>query len=165
VGWRNLPISGGLLEARARRIATKLGDTGCQRFPHLVQNWGARHNVHNVALWGQGGSADVARAAARVAEIRFELEAYPAEPIYNMDEAGLFFRCIPDRAYVKAGQRRQARGTKATMANDCVALGLACSASGAHKIPVAMIGKAKQPLCFKPPRRPCPLPYFCQANA
>jgi len=39
-----------------------------------------------VALWGQGGSADVAGAAARIAEIRSELEAYPAEQIYNMDE-------------------------------------------------------------------------------
>jgi len=82
-----------------------------------------------------------------------------------MDETGAFFRCIPNRAYVKAGQRRQARGTKAMQAKDLVTLVLACNATGTHKIPVAMIGKAKQPLCFKPPRRTCPLPYFSQTNA
>ena len=165
VGGRHLPVSGGLLEARARRIATELGVTGFKGSPHFIQNWAARHNLHNVALWGQGGSADVAGAAARIAEIRSKLEAYPAERIYNMDETGLFFRCIPNRAYVKAGQRRQARGTKAMKAKDRVTLVLACNATGTHKIPVAMIGKAKQPLCFKPPRRPCPLPYFSQTNA
>jgi len=46
-----------------------------------------------------------------------------------------------------------------------ISLVLACNATGTHKIPVAIIGKAKQPLCFKPPRRPCPLPYFSQTNA
>jgi len=36
---------------------------------------------------------------------------------------------------------------------------------GTHMIPVAMTQKSKQPLCFKPPRRPCPLPRFCKNNA
>jgi len=114
---------------------------------------------------GSRGSADVARAAARTAEIQSELETFPAERKYNMDEPGLFFRCIPNRADVKAGQRWQERGTKAIKAKDCVTLVLACDATGTHEIPVAMIGKAKQPLCFKPPRRPCPLPYFAKTNA
>ena len=165
MGGRHLPVSGGLLEARALRIATELGVTGFKGSPHFIQNWAALHNLHNVALWGQGGSADVAGAAARIAEIRSELEAYPVERIYKMDETGLFFRCIPNRAYFKAGQRRQARGTKAMKAKDRVTLVSACNATGTHETPVAMIGTAKQPLCFKPPRRPCPLPYFSKTNA
>jgi len=118
-----------------------------------------------VALWGQAGSADVAGAASRIAEIRAELEPYPAERIYNMDETGLFYRCIPNRAYVQAGQRRQARGTKAMKAKERITLVLACNATGNHKIPVAIIGKAKEPLCFNPPRRPSPLSYFSQKSA
>jgi len=118
-----------------------------------------------VALWGEAGSADVAGAAERIAEIRAALEAYPAERIYNMDETGLFYRCIPNPAEVQAGQRRQARGTKSMEAKDRITLVLACNATGTHKIPVAIIGKAKQPLCFKPLRRPRPLPYFSQTNA
>jgi len=50
-------------------------------------------------------------------------------------------------------------------AKDRVTLVLACNTTGTHKNPVAMVGKAKQPLCFKPPRWPCPLPYFSQTNA
>ena len=45
-----------------------------------------------------------------------------------------------------------------------VTLVFACKATGTHKIPVAMSRKAKQPLCFKPPLRPCPLPYFSQTK-
>ena len=158
-------MSRSLLEARSRRIAAEQGVAGFKGSPHLIQNWAKRHCLSNVALWGETGSTDVAGAAERIDEIRPALEAYPAERIYNMDETGIFYWCIPNRAYVQAGQRRQARGTKAMKAKDRITLGLVCNATGAHKIPVAIIGKAKQPLCFKPPRRPCPLPYFSQTNA
>jgi len=165
VGGRQLPVSGSLLEARARRIATELGVTGFQGSPHFIQNWAARYNLRNVALWGQGGSADMEGAVERIAKIRTQLEDYPVDRIYTMDETGLFYRCIPNRSYVQAGQRRQARETKAMKAKDCVTLVLDCSATRSHKIPVAMIGKAKQPLCFKPPRCDCPLPYFSKKSA
>ena len=102
---------------------------------------------------------DTEAAAPRIAQIREQLEAYPPDRIYNMDETGLFYRCILNRAYVQAGRRRQARGTKAMKAKDRVTLVLACNATGTHKIPVAKIGKAKQPLRFKPPPQACPLPY------
>ena len=153
-------MSGGLLEARARRIAAEQGVSSFKGSPHFIQNWAARHNLRNVALWGQAGSADVAGAASRISEIRAELESYPAERRYNMYETGLFYRCVPNRAYVQAGQRQQARGTKAMKATERITLVLACNATGNHKIPVTIIGKAKEPLCFKPPPRTCPLPYF-----
>jgi len=50
-------------------------------------------------------------------------------------------------------------------AKDRINFVLACNATGTRKIPVAIIGRAKQPLCFKPPLRPCPLPFFSQTNA
>lgn len=158
-------MSGGLLPARASRIAEQLGVAAFKGSPHSIQNWARRFNLHNVALWGTGGSADAAGAADRVAEIREEPWEYDPERIYNVDDTGLFFRCIPHRAYVLAGQRRRARGTKAMNAKDLVTLVLACNATGTHKIPVAIIGKAKQPLCFKPPRAACSLLYFSQESA
>lgn len=165
LGARHGPASGALLEARAKRIAREQGVEDFQGSRHFVQNCAKRNNLSNIALWGQGGSADMEGAAERISEIRAELEAYPAVRIYNMDETGLFSRCIPNRSYVEAGRRRHARGTKAMKAKDRVTFVLACNATGSHKIPVAMIGKAKQPLCFQPPRRPCPLPYFSQKSA
>jgi len=48
---------------------------------------------------------------------------------------------------------------------DGITLVLACNATGTHKVPTAIIGKAKLPLCFKRTRQPCPLPYFSQQSA
>jgi len=112
VGGRHPPVSRGLLEARSRRIAAEQGVAGFKRSPHFIQNWAKRHGLSIVAPWGETGSTDVAGAAERIDEIRAALEAHLAEQIYNMDETGLFNWCIPNWAYVQAGQRRQARGTK-----------------------------------------------------
>jgi len=165
VGTRHLPVSGSFLEALARRIARELGATGFRGSPHFIQNWAAHHNLRNVALWGQGVSADTETAAPHIAQIRAQLESYRADRVYDMDETGLFYRCIPNRAYVEAGHRRQALGTKAMKSKGRITLVLACNATGSNKIPVAMIGKAKQPKCLKAPHHACPLPYFSQQSA
>jgi len=92
-----------------------------------------------------------------MAETRADLSAYEPDQIYNMDETGLFFRCLPNRAYVTSGRRRRARGTKAMKSKDRVTLVLACNATGTHKVPVSIIGTAQVPLFFKRPRSLCPL--------
>jgi len=65
-----------------------------------------------------------------------------------MDEAGLYVRFLPNRAYVSAGSRRRARGSKAMKNEDGVTLVLAVNGTGSHEIPVAIIGKAAIPLGF-----------------
>ena len=164
---RDLPVTLAVLEAKAAEIAAELGVTGFKASTGFVQKWAQRHSLRNVALWGQGGSAiEAARQGEeRMAEIRRELAKYDPDHIYNMDETGLQFRCLPNRAYIAAGQRRRARGTKAMKAKDRVTLVLACNATGSHKLPIAIIGSAAVPLCFKPPRASCPLPYFNQKSA
>jgi len=158
-------VSGDLLEARPRWIATDLGVSGFKGSPCFIQKWVARYKMHNVALWGQGGLADIEEAAATISEVRSQLEAYLAEKFYNIDEKGLFYRCIPNRAYVEAGKRRHARGTKAMKAHDRITFVFACNATEIHKIPAAIIGKAKLSLCFKRPLQPCPLPSFSQPSS
>eukprot|EP00170_Pyropia_yezoensis_P002161 contig_9087_g2165 len=48
---------------------------------------------------------------------------------------------------------------------DHVTLTLCCNATGSHKLPVTMIGKAAQPMCFMGPANRCPVPYFSQKSA
>ena len=167
LGPDTLPLTMAVLQQRAREIGERLGVSGFAASTGFVRRWAARHNLVNTSLWGTGGSAATAVAAAqeRMAQIRADLSAYEPDQIYNMDETGLFFRCLPNRAYVTAGRRRRVRGTKAMKAKDRVTLVLACNATGTHKIPVAIIGTAQVPVCFKPPRVACPLPYFNQKSA
>lgn len=163
----DLPVTLAVLEKKAAEIAAELGLAEFKASVGFIQKWAQRHHLRNVALWGQGGSAiDAAkRGEERMSEIRAELANYDPRNIYNMDETGLQYRCLPNRAYIAAGQRRRARGTKAMKAKDRVALVLACNATGTHKVPISIIGSAAVPLCFKPPRPGCPLPYFSQKSA
>jgi len=139
-------------------MAAELGVTGFKGSPRFIPTWARRYNLHNSALWGTGGSPEASGAEPLIAETRTKIEGYNLERIYNVDETGLLYRCIPNRANVTAGQRRRARGSTATTAKDRVALVLPCNASGTHRISIAMIGKEKEPLCFKRPRQPFPLP-------
>jgi len=65
-GTRHLPVSGSLLETRARRSAVEHGATGFKGSPHFIQSWARHHNLCNMALCGQGGSVDTEAVAARI---------------------------------------------------------------------------------------------------
>jgi len=167
MGGAELPMTMAVLETRAREIATELGVDGFVGSPGFIQRWASRHRLNSVKLWGQAGSAAeaVRQRERRMAEIRSELATYDPENIYNMDETGLQYQCLPSQTYNAAGRRRRVRGSKAMTAKDRVTLVLACNATGSHKIPVAIIGCAAVPQCFKPPRDGCPLPSFSQQSA
>jgi len=167
MGGAELPMTMAVLETRAREIATDLGVEGFVGSPGFIQRWAFRHRLKSVKLWGQSGSAAkaVRKGERRMAEIGSDLADYDPENIYNMDETGLQYRCLPSRTYISAGRRRRVRGSKAMKAKDRVTPVLACNATGLHKIPVAIIGCAPVPKCFKPPREGFPLPYFSQQSA
>ena len=57
------------------------------------------------------------------------------------------------------------RRSKAIKAKERATLVLAVNATGTHKIPVALNGRAKQPLCFRTAGCVSPLPYFHQRNS
>jgi len=98
-------------------------------------------------------------------EVRKRLEAYRAEDIFNMGETGLFFDCLPSQSYVSAGARREARGVKSMKSKDRVTLFCCTNAAGTEKVPIAIIGKSKAPLCFRGAGRTPPVPFFDQSNA
>jgi len=167
LGANSVPLTMEMLRPRAEEIAANLGVTGVLASAGFVRQWAERHNLVNISLRGTGASAaaDVESSRQRMAEIRTQLEDYDPEKIYNMDETGLYFRCIPSRAYILASSRRRARGSKSIKEKDRVTLVLAVNATGSHKIPVVVIGRAAVPACLKPPRAPCSPPYFSQDPA
>ena len=98
-----------------------------------------------------------------MAAIRQQLEG--VNLIYNVGETGLLYRGLPSRSYVPSEDRRTARGSKAIKSKDRVTLTLCFNSTGSHKLPVTMIGKAVQPMCFAGEGNECPLPFFSQKSA
>jgi len=130
-----------------------------------VQRWTQRHNLTSVVLHGAGGSVNLEVTEERMATIRGIFQDFQPENIFNMDGTGLFYRCLPKRSFVPAEQRRVARGTKSMKAKKRVTIVLAFNATGSKKVPVAIIGKAAPPLCFRRPGCASPLPYFSQRSS
>jgi len=100
-----------------------------------------------------------------MAQIKQQLAGVDPDLIYNIDETGLLYRGLSSRSYVRADERRTARGSKVMRSKDRVTLTLCCNATKSHKLPVAMIGKAVQHLCFTGQGNACSLPYFSQRSA
>ena len=79
-----------------------------------------------------------------------------------MDETGLFFRLLPRYSLLMPDEDiSTTRGKKKS--KDRVSLVVCTNATGTHKIPCTMIGKAKKPACMK--GRNCPVHYLNQKKA
>ena len=72
------------------------------------------------------------------------LSSYGLENIYNGDKLGLFYQCLPYKSYhlktekCSGGKHSKIRNT-----------GLAAANAIGNKLPTFVIGKAKNPRCFK----------------
>ena len=125
-----------------------------------AKNCVKRHNLQCVILHGQAGDVNAAAIADGMAHLKDTMKNYEMECIYNVDGTGL----VPRKTYITAmEERRSVRGTKGMASKDCITAYLCANASGTQKVPFSIIGKSKNPHCFK--FKPCPVKYFSQANA
>ena len=89
------------------------------------------------------GEVDRDKIKEKILEIQKALEECDPEYVYNWDETGLYFRLIPSATYTARNEAwKRTHGTKAQKAKDCVTLVTCTNATGTHKLPLAMIGKA-----------------------
>ena len=160
-----MPISLSIIKVYAEQVAKSLGEHEFKASNGWWQKLLKRNSIgKSVRLHGEAGDVNPEDIKERIQEIKKMLEEYDPELIYNWDETGLYFRLIPSATYTAPNeQRRRTRGTKAQKAKDRVTLITCTNAIGTHKIPLAMIGKAAQPRCFR--TSPSPLPYNSQKNA
>lgn len=115
------------------------------------------------ALHGEAGGVDVAEVEPQMAAIRAKIKQFDPNYVYNMDETGLFFKLLPNRSYVKQEDVKTVRGTKLMKAKDRVTLYVTTNATGTDKVPLSLIGKSKNPRCFR--NKTLKLKYYNQAKA
>jgi len=162
LGHRRIPITTAFLQEAAGMLAAQLSIVGSTASHGYVRGFLKRHNICNISMHGQAGDVNLAAAAAAVEKIRRRLDAYRPDRLYDMNETGLLYKCLPSRPYVPRRDRRSARDTKAMRSMDSVTLVLYTNTTGSHKLPVAMVGTANNPLCFRGEGNESPLPYFSQ---
>ena len=157
-----MSVSLSIVKEYAEQVAKSLDEHAFKASNGWWQKLMKRNNIgKSVRLHGKAGDVNPEEVRERIQEIKKILEEHDPDFVYNWDETGLYFRLIPSATYTAPNEQRQrVRGTKAQKAKDCVTLITCTNATGTHKIPLAMIGKAANPHCFR--SCPSPLPYNSQ---
>lgn len=68
------------------------------------------------------------------------------QQMYNADESALYYRLLPKKTFVAANEKG-APGSKT--AKERLTFMLCANADGSHKLKTLVIGKSKNPRCFK----------------
>ena len=123
------------------------------------------HGIRELSLQGEKLSADRPAADLFVPEFqRFvNIGRYGLEQIFNCDESGLYHKLLPGKTFADHFEQ-SAHGRKTQ--KDKVTISACANASGDIKLPLVLIGKSKNPRCFK--HINCdelPVVYYNQSNA
>ncbi|PXF47641.1 Jerky protein-like [Gracilariopsis chorda] len=170
-----LPISAATLQCKAIDISDSLIESvqtekekkelvSSQASNNWVLGFTRRHAMRSIRLHGEAGSVPLSIVATGISSLREQINDFDADCIFNMDETGLFFKLFPKRTYVLASEdRKRLRGTKDMKAKARVSVYVCTDSTGLHKVPLAIIGAAKNPRCFR--KGEPAVTYFSQENA
>ena len=144
-----LDASAASADLKEKLSAFKAGET-------WMKNFVKRNGLNSEVLHGEAGSVNHERIAEDMKAIREECRNYRKENIFNVDETGIQYKIMPQRAYLSCKEdRKTARGTKDMHYKDRLSAFMCTNADGTAKVDMAIIGKAKNPRCLK--IAPCPL--------
>ena len=146
------PISGPLLQEKAKHFSTQLNTGTADREFKASTGWlekfKTRHGIRNLSIQGEKLSAakeTVEPFLQKLHKVIEEKNLIP-EQIYNADETGLLWKCLPQRTLVSC-REKSAPGFK--KAKDRLTVLGCTNATGTHKLKPVVIGKSAKPRCFK----------------
>ena len=143
----NLSVTRSALRVAAKKLAAMLlverpPELEASEISHLrnwkpseswVRRFVTRNSMSSVILHGTAGEVDLTdpKLVGEIEKIKVECSKYDIACIYNVDEYGLFFKCLPRRTYLAPNEtKKDARGTKKTKMKDRVTCWACANANG-----------------------------------
>lgn len=157
------PISGPLLCEKALELNKKLGgDESYVASNGWLYRFKSRHGIRELKIQGEKMSANVDAGNSFKDDFKKKLNEnnYDLDFVYNADETGLNWKSLPSKS-LASRRENSAPGYKTS--KERVTILVCANATGTHKIPLLLIGKSKNPRCFKNIR--VPLIYKNQKSA
>lgn len=143
------PISGVICTEKAKLFFESLGIEGkFDASSGWLYRFKQRHGIRELDIQGEILSGDKDAAEEFVADFNkfVESENLLPEQIFNTDESGLYWKCLPTKTLAFQTEKN-APGHKVSKERLTI---LTCSnASGTKKLKMVVIGKAKKPRSFK----------------
>jgi hypothetical protein len=109
-------------------------------------HWQKCHGTGEIAISGDAKSCDTESTKQILNEFQFACEGYCDEQLYNCDESALFYRILTTKSLDLKSAPNKA-GLK--LSKDHVTLLFCLNKAGIHGLPPLLIGKSKNPRCFK----------------
>ena len=109
---------------------------------------------------GEAASVDTSVVSNWKSKLSTLLEGYSPDCVYNVDETGLFYRCLPNCTLTFKGEA--CHGGK--LSKERLTLLLGANMDGSDKLEPLVIGKSANPRCFRGIRS-VPLPYEANKSA
>lgn len=140
-----IPVSGALIKEKAKLIAEKMSiDTTCS--DGYVRKFKDRMGIKYRKICGEalGVDMDIVKEWMNN-ELPVIESKYKPKDIFNCDETGLFYRCMP--GYTMTIEANSESFIKSQKMRLTIMVG--ANADGSEKLPLLAIGKYANPRCFK----------------
>ena len=147
-----VPITGEMICQAASRLWHKMPNFAGMKEPSWSKGWlqrfKKRYNIKKYKQSGEAGSADLSpETLARIEELQIVCKEFAPKDIYNADETGLFWLMTPDTTLASMPQK----GRKHIKSR--ITLHVCTNADGSDKLPLLILGNAKNPRAFGPKMR------------
>ena len=142
---KNITLNGPLIQAQAIKYATMLQCLDFKASNGWLDGFKKRHNISFKTVVGEAGLVDT-----KVIEDWFKIlpdliKGYDWSEIFNADETALFFKVLPNKTLYFSG----VPCNSIKQIKERLSLLLAANWSGSEKLMPLVIGKSKNPRCFK----------------
>lgn len=157
---QNIPLNGNLIKEKALTYAKELGYTNFQASSGWLDRWKRRNGVSFKHVRKEGIVVSTDMENGRIeTTVPHLLSSYSLENIYNADEFGLFFGCLPDKSFQQKSEK-----CHEGKYNNIKITGLAAANAIGGKLPMLVIGNASNPTCFNGIKT-LPCRYRAQKNS
>ncbi|XP_060077937.1 tigger transposable element-derived protein 4-like [Ylistrum balloti] len=144
---QNIPLSGEVVKLKAKEFATKLGLSDFESSTGWLDRFKERNNLSFKKVCGESKSVDSQsnQMLDWQTKLKSILQEYQPCDIYNADETGIFFRLLPDKTL----EFKDVKCHGGKLSKDKLTVMVCSNMSGTDKLPLLVIGKSKNPRCFK----------------
>ena len=154
-------MSGPILAKKAKDLAKHLNYDDFNPSVGWLARWKQRNNIAFKRMHGEKKDADTGAAEHWIENtLPSLLESYDSENVYNADETGLYYRALPDGTLTFKSDT--SGGSKKS--KDRVTVLVACNMTGSDKRRLLVIGKSRDPRCFRG-KKGLPVSYNNSQNA
>ncbi|GFT93233.1 tigger transposable element-derived protein 4 [Trichonephila clavipes] len=141
---QNIPMGGYLLKEKSNAFAKELGIEFSASEGWLT-NFKKMNGIVFKKMCVESSSVDINVCSKWQNSLSDLIKEYEPRNIFNTDETGLFFKCLPEKTF--AFKKEKCHGGKHSKQR--LTILLAVNMDGSEKITPLVIGKSAKPRCFK----------------